>query len=159
MRASGVKQYYIWNGSIEEESRPLRTKVKRENDMTHRKTVRAITELFEDQLEDHAVKHRLPDIGEYVLINECVGVFSRVHGGRHEFHANRRYFGKVTQRYPHIIVMETRNGLTSEMVSDIKVGLVQYVGLKQLPEHPEKLTYDERLLSNFIKDFENLLLE
>ena len=143
----------------DEDSKPLAGVTARDSGMRHKETVQAISDLFEGKLEGSVVKRRVPDVGEYILINECGGCFSRVHGGRYEINSSRRYFGRVTQRYPHIILMETGNGLTSEKVSDIKIGLVQYVSLKSLPEHPEELTYDERLLSNFIRDFENLLLE
>lgn len=157
MRTGSTVQDHVKRGARVELGL-LSKEVPQKRNISHEETVQAISDLFEGNLQSGA-KNRIPGVGEYLLVNECGGCFSRVHGGRYEINLNRRYFGRVAQRYPHIIVMETRNGLTSEKVSDIKVGLVQYVSLKKLPEHPEKLTYDERLLSNFIKDFENLLLE
>lgn len=115
--------------------------------------IHTISELF--GLEEHPV----PKVGEFLLINECAAQYSRIHGGRYNIGYYRRYFGRVVEVYPHIIVLDSGNRMTSERVDDFKVGLVRYVRLKRLPESPEKISYDEKLLSRFIHSFENLLLE
>ena len=122
--------------------------------------IRTISELFDDSVKRPVPLRgkRLPQVGEYLLINEReTPLFSRIHGGRYSCEHCRRHFGRVIEVHPHIIVLESNGSITSEMVSDFNVGLIKFVRLKRLPERP--ISYDEKLLSTFVKSFENLLLE
>ncbi len=104
----------------------------------------------------------IPQVGEYVLVNEkeCQS-FTREHGGRYrnDYKFSRRYFGEVMAIHPHVIVLKTHRGMVSERILDFKVGILRYAKLKKVPDRPEEISYDERLLKTFIKSFESLLEE
>jgi len=126
------------------------------------KVIRMIMELFEmpEIFPMPVRKDKVPKIGECVLINEREeSLFSRIHGGRYDKECYRRYFGKVVEIHPHVVVLESGHGRTSERVADFNVGLVNYIRLKELPEKADRLSYDEKLFSAFARSFEDLLLE
>lgn len=112
-----------------------------------------------ENAEQRSVAGRVPRVGECLLINEVVRLNSRIHGGRYEAQSQRRYFGRVSQIHPYVVVLQMSNGLyVSEKVSDFQVGLVKYIRLKSMPEKENAISYDERELENFIGSFEELLL-
>lgn len=102
----------------------------------------------------------IPQVGECVLINEKAGQsFSHEHGGRYHNECCRRYFGEVAEIHPHVIVFKTDRGMVSERILDFKVGIIKYAKLKRIPDRPENISYDQKLLGSFINSFENLLDE
>ena len=133
-----------------------------EEESKESKVVREISKLIEgpEIFPVYNGRNTVPQVGECVLINEkeCAS-FSREHGGRYRNENSRRYFGEVVQIHPHIVVLKTDRGMISERIADFKVGIVKYAKLKQFPERPEMLSYNDRFLGTFIKSFESLLEE
>lgn len=136
--------------------------IKLQEEQKANRVIRMIMELFEmpEIFLMPVRKDKVPKIGECVLINEREeSLFSRIHGGRYDKECYRRYFGKVVEIHPHVVVLESGHGRTSERVADFNVGLVNYIRLKELPEKADRLSYDEKLFSAFARSFEDLLLE
>lgn len=102
---------------------------------------------------------RIPCVGDCLLINERKSMDSRIHGGRYCAETLRRYFGRVEEIHPHVVTFRTSGGFyVSEKVTDFRIGLIQYVRLKELPEQSERISYEEKRLDSFTKNFQELLL-
>lgn len=105
-----------------------------------------------------------PRMGEYVLVNEqYTGYVPYDHedesagGGRRRI--LKRYFGKVTNETPVLVVIQTVDGrTTTEMKKDFRLGFVRFLSLSCLPENAKDIPYDERLINSFADAFENLLV-
>lgn len=104
-------------------------------------------------------RYRIPRIGDCLLLNERRSMDSRIHGGRYGTESLRRYFGRVEEVHPHVVTFRTSGGFCiSEKVTDFRIGLIQYVRLKELPKQPELISYEEKKLDSFAKNFQELLL-
>ena len=128
---------------------------------TKDEVIKTISELFEvtEKPEKKICRKRVPKIGEYVLVNQReTAIFTRVHGGRHYNESEERYFGKVVELHPHVVVMESNGRIKTETVNDFKVGLIEFVCLKAIPEELWKMPYDRRTVRNFTKAFSDLVL-
>lgn len=103
-------------------------------------------------------ENRMPQVGDLLLINERLykgGCGSRDYGGKYRTDLLRRYFGRVAEVYPHIIVLDTPRGYVAEKVTDFKVGLIQFVKVKEIPT--EEISYEDKEFTNFAHAFERLL--